>query len=220
MTPTTATPAIKTSTVFNLKKTPRIPGLPAIDNGNTILTDTTITKPTELVAGLLHQGTKGVLASSSKAGKTWVLLDLALSVATGTKFLRWDTIPGKVLFINFEIQKAFIKDRLAVLMQRRGIGSLENLDLWNLRSKTADAEALVANIIKETEGKKYALIILDPIYKLMIGKSESMASGVGRLCHQIERIAELTGAAVVYAHHFPKGDPRKKTVLDRMSGSG
>jgi hypothetical protein len=149
-----------------------------------------------------------------------LLLDLALSVATGTRFLHWNTNQGKVLFINFEIQKAFIKDRLEVLMKRRGIKNVELLDFWNLRGKTADFEALVMNIIKEVEGKYYALIILDPIYKAMVGKSENMAGSVGVVSNQIERLAERSGAAVVYAHHFTKGDPKKKAVIDRMSGSG
>ncbi|MEI9960476.1 MAG: AAA family ATPase [Limisphaerales bacterium] len=100
-----------------------------------------------------------MLASSSKAGKTWVLLDLALSVTIGTKFLCWETSKGKVLFINFEIQKAFIKDRLEALMKRRGIEKPDGLDFWNLRGKATDFEALVMSIIKEVEGKNYALII-------------------------------------------------------------
>ena len=114
------TPAIKISTVFS-KPIPKIPGLPAIASGDAIINDKTITKPTELVEGVLHKGTKGVLASVSKAGKTWLLLYMALCIATGRKFLRWNTTRGKVLFINLEIQTAFIKERLQTLMDRLGL---------------------------------------------------------------------------------------------------
>ena len=54
----------------------------------------------------------------------------------------------------------------------------------------------------------------------MIGKSENMSGGVGALCHQLERLAEKTGACGFFSHHFAKGNSKKKTVLDRMSGSG
>ena len=144
--------AAKTSTTFS-KPIPKIPGLPPPITANDLLADPTIVKPPELVAGLLHQGTKCVLASASKAGKTWLLLDLALSVATGTPFLRWPTTKGKVLFINFELQKAFIKERLDIMKKRREIETTDNLVIWNLRGKTADFEALIQNIIKEEEGK-------------------------------------------------------------------
>lgn len=209
-----------TRTPATLMPVPKIPGLPAIDNATQFVSNTSIVSPKELVCGLIHQGTKAVLASGSKVGKTWVLLDLALSVSTGTNFLRWPTNSGKVLFINFEIQRAFIRSRVEMLMQRRGIAKADNLNLWNLRGKTTNFDALVANIIREIQGKNYALIILDPIYKAMVGKSENMASGVGELCHQLERLAESTGAAVVFAHHFTKGNAKKKAAIDRMSGSG
>ena len=214
------TTGIKTSTVFSLKPTPKIPGLPAINTGTHILADTSIVRPQERISGLLHQGTKGVLASASKAGKTWLLLYMALSIATGTRFLRWKTTRGKVLFINLEIQTAFMKERLQTLMNGLGLKDSGDLHFWNIRGKTTDFEALVANIIKEAEGKGYALIVLDPIYKMMGGKSENGAGGVAVLCNQLERIAERTGAAVVYSHHFTKGNQKKKAAIDRMSGSG
>ena len=50
--------------------------------------------------------------------------------------------------------------------------------------------------------------------------SSMVPSSVGVLCNQLERLAERSGAAVVYSHHFPKGDPTKKAVIDRMAGSG
>jgi hypothetical protein len=215
----TSSTTIKTSTVFSLPIR-KIPGLPLPDSAVHILSDTTIQKPQEIVSGLLHQGTKGVIASGSKVGKTWLLLDLALSVATGTKFLRWGTTQGKVLFINFEIQTAFIKDRLTAIMNKRGIDEVNDLVFWNLRGKTADFEALVTHIVREVEGKGYSLIILDPIYKAMVGRSENVGSGVGVLCNQLERLAEKSGAAIVFAHHFAKGNAKKKAAIDRMSGSG
>jgi hypothetical protein len=215
-----STPALQKTTKFTILSVPQIPSLPNIANGTAILTDSSIVRPMELVVGLLHQGTKGVLASGSKAGKTWLLLDLALSVATGTKFLFWHTLQSKVLFINVEIQTPFIKDRLAALMERRGIENPAGLDFWNLRGKTANFEALVANIIKGVKGKGYGLIILDPVYKLMSSRSENLAGGVGALVNRIEQLTEKTGAAVVYAHHFTKGNQAKKAAIDRMSGSG
>ena len=54
----------------------------------------------------------------------------------------------------------------------------------------------------------------------MVGKSENSSWGVGLLCHDIERLMERSGAAIVYAHHFTKGNQSGKKAMDRMSGSG
>ena len=172
------------------------------------------------MTGLLHGGTKGVLGGSSKAGKTWLLLDLAISVATGTPFLKWPTTAGKALFINFEIHRAFIKVRLRKITARKGLTDVDNLNIWTLRGQGADFDTLLEQIIEQIKGEHYALIILDTVYKLMVGRSENTAGAVGVLCHQIEQLIERTGAAVVYAHHFTKGNVAKKKAMDRMSGSG
>jgi hypothetical protein len=64
---------------------------PACVSASRLLLDESIRTPEELVPGLLHMGTKGMLVGASKCGKTWLLMDLAISVATGTPFLRCET---------------------------------------------------------------------------------------------------------------------------------
>jgi hypothetical protein len=39
--------------------------------------------PPQIIEGILHQGCKMVLGGTSKSNKSWCLLDLALSVASG-----------------------------------------------------------------------------------------------------------------------------------------
>jgi RecA-family ATPase len=57
--------------------------LPEIDQASSLLKNRS-EKPAEIIEGVIHAGTKAVLASGSKVGKTWILLDLATAVATGT----------------------------------------------------------------------------------------------------------------------------------------
>ena len=194
--------------------------LPSIVSGSEMVKNPAISKPAELVIGLLHRGTKCILASVSKAGKTWLLILLALCVATGTKFLRWVTVKCPVLYVNLEIHPAFMKERLTALMEVLGLSDCGQLDVWNLRGKVTNFDALTSRIIKEAAGKGYGLIILDPVYKMFNGKSENTAGSVANFANQIERLAAETGAAVVCSHHFAKGNLKKKSAMDRMSGSG
>jgi len=68
--------------------------------------------PALLVEGLLHKGSKLVLGGGSKSMKTWTLLDLSICVATGTEWWGKKTKKGKVLYVNFEIQPAFFRERI------------------------------------------------------------------------------------------------------------
>jgi len=161
-----------------------------------------------------------VLGGSSKAGKSWLLLYLALCVASGRKFFRRLTKPGRVLYVNWEILPCFMATRVQVIVNHCKLESPTNLDTLNLRGITANLDTVVQQIIELAEQGNYCMIIIDPICKLMGGRSENAAGGVGALCQQLERVAERTGAAVVYAHHFTKGKQTQKKAIDRLSGSG
>lgn len=195
-------------------------GFPEIENAEALLADKLVEPPDELIAGILHQGSKMVLASSSKAGKTWMLMDLAVSVASGQPWIKYTTVKGRVLFLNFEIQRAFMRSRLHDLRCKKVVDDLKGLDVWNLRGHALEFEQLVDEVVRRTADRNYSLIILDPIYKAMVGGDENAAGTIGTLCNQLEQLAHRTGAAVAFAHHFPKGNQSKKSPMDRMSGSG
>lgn len=46
--------------------------------------------------------------------------------------------------------------------------------------------------------------MIDPIYKVITG-DENSASEMANFCNQFDKIAEATGASVIYAHHHSKG---------------
>ena len=93
---------------------PKIPGLPEPVTLTNLVADATITEPQIIIHELLHMGTIGIMAGVSKAGKTIFGLNCGASVATGTKFLIWRTVVGKVLYINLEILSPFMKSRLKI----------------------------------------------------------------------------------------------------------
>lgn len=196
------------------------PSLPAIDPAMMLVADDSIVLPPQLIVGVLHQGLKGIIGSNSKARKTWILLDLALSVATGTRWWKWNTVGGRVLVVNFEIPKAFLKQRIQALAKAKGLTNYSQLDIWTLRGHGSNFSELIPAMIERIVESRYSLIIIDPIYKGLSGKDENRAGDIGQLCDLLESLAVETGAAVLYAHHFSKGKQATKEPIDRFSGSG
>lgn len=74
-----------------------------------------IKKPKYLVQGILTEGACGFIAGEPKSYKSWVGLDLALSVATGADFLGQFRVlnPGPVLYIQEEDPPTTMKNRSA-----------------------------------------------------------------------------------------------------------
>jgi AAA domain-containing protein len=180
-----------------------------------------IDPPDELVAGILHKGSKLAFGGSSKSFKTWTLLDLAISVATGADWLGRAAAQGKVLFVNFEIQPHAWQRRIAAVARAKGVEIKPGqIILWNLRGHAADFRQLIPRIIERARRENFALIILDPIYKLYGNTDENSAGNVALLLNSLETLATETSAAIAFGAHFAKGNAAGKEAIDRISGSG
>ena len=173
-------------------------------------------RPPLLIDGLLHRGEKLVFGGASKSFKSWTALDMGLSIAAGADFWGHHTTQGPVLYINLELNNWSAKERIQTICTAKGIPLPEAFDLWNLRGTNARAEDLLADISDE----RWSLIIIDPIYKLLNGRDENAAGDIGSLMALLESLTVKTGAAIVFAAHFAKGNAAGKESLDRVSGSG
>lgn len=185
---------------------------------------TEIPRPDVLVEGLLHRGCKLILGGTSKSNKSWSLLDLAMSVATGQPWWGLETRRTAVMYLNFELQPAFLKERVLCIAGARPGFDQDSLDtnllVWNLRGHNADVTLLRPQLEAQLAANPVGLIILDPAYKLLGDRDENANGEIADLMNQFEALASSTGAAIAIAHHFAKGDSTAKNAIDRMSGAG
>ena len=174
----------------------------------------------ELIEGILRQGHKMLLVSSSKAGKTFALVELAISIAEGRRWIGFRCKQGNVLYLNMELDEASFDDRMKRVYESMEITNPHrgNIDIVHLRGKVEILDKLIPQITRTMKNRDYAAVILDPTYKLVIG-DENAAEAVIKFTNAIDRIANA-GASVIYAHHHSKGAQGSKASMDRASGSG
>jgi hypothetical protein len=177
-------------------------------------------KPPELIAGVLHRGAKLMLGGGSKSFKTWCLLDMGLSVATGRPWWGIRTEQAAVLYVNFELQVEFCQERVREIAKAKEIAEAPLFQSWHLRGYARDLRELVPVFISRTAGAKIGLIILDPIYKALGERDENSNGEVAQLLNEVEALAVRTGAAIAFGHHFSKGNQSAKDSRDRVSGAG
>ena len=176
----------------------------------------------ELIAGILRKGHKMLVSGPSKAGKSYLLLELAIAIANGTEWLGFKCARGKCLYINLEVSKESNMNRIAVLWNKMDTktANLGNLEAWNLRGYSRSLEKMVPAIIRRTRQMDgLAAIILDPIYKVITG-DENKAEEMGRFCNFFDQLAEKCQCSMIYCHHHSKGSQGDKKAQDRASGSG
>ena len=176
----------------------------------------------ELIKEVLRVGHKLLISGGSKTGKSMLLIQLALAVASGDVWLDMPCKQGKILYVNLEIDPASFAKRVQEAMEIRGISKKDignRLHVWNLRGKTMGLDRLVDKLNLRCKREGYTAVIIDPIYKVMMG-DENKAGDMAHFCNQFDRIAEEMKCSVIYAHHFAKGEQKDKASIDRASGSG
>jgi hypothetical protein len=177
--------------------------------------------PPEIIWGVLHKGGKLIYGGPSKTFKSWSLIDLCCSVATGMPWLGMETTPGRALYINFELQNFAVQKRIAAILKAKGVELADGaFDIWNLRGYSCPMTRLIDSLLRQIDDRGYSLITVDPIYKTLDGRDENSAGDIAQVCNEIESVTVKTEAACAWGAHYAKGNASGKSHIDRMSGSG
>lgn len=177
--------------------------------------------PEELIGGVLRCGHKMLISGSSKAGKSFLLMELAVALSEGMTWLGFKCKKSRVLYVNLEIDSAscihrFIEIYAALKFTPK---HTDNIVLWNLRGHAVPLDKLVPKLLRRIANQHFDAVIIDPIYKVITG-DENNASEMGAFCNQFDKICNETGCSTIYCHHHSKGAQGFKKAMDRASGSG
>lgn len=177
--------------------------------------------PEELITGILRRGHKMLISGSSKAGKSFLLMELCIAIAEGRPWLGFPCKKGKVLYVNLEINPASAINRFLKIYEALGlpIKNADSIVVWNLRGHAVPLDQLVPKLIRRVRDQHFDAIVIDPIYKVITG-DENNASEMGVFCNQFDKICTETGCSTIYCHHHSKGAQGMKKAMDRASGSG
>lgn len=163
-----------------------------------------------LVTGLWSEQAVGIVGGEPKCCKSFLALDLAVSVASGTPCLRHFPVPhpGRVLLYAAEDALHVVRRRLEGICAAAGC-QLRNLNVQVITAPTlrldlpADAEALERTV----QQLKPRLLILDPFVRLH--RIDENASGeVAPLLAYLRELQRRHALSVLVVHHAKKSSGR------------
>jgi hypothetical protein len=189
---------------------------PVKDAGNTLtlLRADKIGDPVEtadFVQNLLTEGGASVVYGPSNTGKSFWVLELAASVATGRPFMdSMEVDQGAVIYFALEgIHGA--RNRIHALRSCGRLGTERPLHLCfdpiSLLDQK-DVDRMIAKI-KEVErlgGVPCKLVIIDTLARAMPGGDENQGKDMGKYVYGKDRIRAETGAHVMSVHHSGKNE--------------
>lgn len=183
-------------------------------------------KPTlrpPLINGILRRGETMNVIAAPKVGKSWLVTDLALAVATGRPWLGYATERSDVLIIDNELHGETSAHRIPKVASARGMSGDDHVDhvfVENLRGRLTDLLSMAAYFEQVPVGR-YGLIVLDAFYRFLPAGSDENDNGtMASLYNAIDRHADRLGCSFALIHHSSKGNQSGKAVTDVGAGAG
>lgn len=185
--------------------------------------------------GLLPLGKVGEIIAEGGAGKTMVLCQLAIAVATSSPWLGTMTVAtsGRVLLVLGEEDQEEVRRRLyhasrASKVPPPDAGKVVFMPLAGLPAPMIERDGdgnlvaaeflrwLVAYVVRE----QFCLVIIDPLSRFAGDDAEIDNAAATRFIQGLESIAVASGATVLVAHHTNKVSRGKMGTVDASSGRG
>ena len=160
-----------------------------------------------LITGLWSEQAVGIVGGEPKCCKSFLALDLAVAVASGTPCLRRFAVSraGRVLLFAAEDALHIVRRRLEGIATAAGV-ALADLDIQVITSATVrlDLDADRKNLAETVARLQPRLLILDPFVRLH--RIDENASGeVAPLLAYLRELQRRHGMAVLVVHHARKG---------------
>jgi len=162
-----------------------------------------------LVEQLWGESSVGVIGGAPKCSKTWLGLDLALSVATGTACLGKYAVPqsGPVLVYLAEDALPIVRERVEGIARHRGL-DLAGVEIHVITAPTLrlDRGPHRERLMETAKRIRPRLLLLDPLVRLH-GIDENHATEVAQLLAYFRSLQRRLDLSVVLVHHTRKNAP-------------
>lgn len=150
-----------------------------------------------IVEKMIYQGLY-ILAGAPKIGKSWLALELCLSVAEGGQFLKHETNCGQALYLSLEDSLLRLQNRLYEFTDE----AVDNLSFAIM------AESIGNGLEEQIENAKQSLpnlkiVVIDTLQKIRESTDLSYSNDYKDLS-VLKNLADKLGIAILLVHHTRK----------------
>lgn len=164
---------------------------------------------TYLIENLIPEGGLSVVYGPPASFKSFVAIDMCLSISSSIDWQGYETGVGKTLFIAAEGVGGLKKRIQAWMAKHKDITKTPDFHVLATTVDFLDEEQLekLINTI-ETIGKDFKLIVIDTIARTLSnsGSDENSASDMGMFLSACDTVRERTKSAILAIHHSGKNE--------------
>jgi hypothetical protein len=160
-----------------------------------------------LVDGLLPTGGVSLLAAKPKVGKSTLARNLAWCVARGAPFLGRATAQGAVVYLALEEKRGEVARHFRKMgATGDSAGAVGEAPLPVYVHVGAAPEEAMAALAAAVAAHRPALVIIDPLLRLVRLRDANDYAEVTRALEQVVELARQSGAHLLLVHHLAKGE--------------
>jgi hypothetical protein len=159
------------------------------------------------VRGLLFPQDLGLIYGESQAGKSFLSVNLALSIARGRPFFEMETRPGAVAYQAGEGQQGLASRFNAHRLHHQITDEPPVLFIPSRVNFYADDAAPFIDEMRAWKAwfGSLAAIFIDTLNAAASGANENASEDVSRILDRAHELKAATGAAVIFVHHKNAG---------------
>ncbi len=176
-----------------------------------------IPEPYCSIENLIYQGIT-ILAAPPKHGKSWMVMDICLSVAKGENFLGFKTHQSGTLYLTPEDSKNRVKKRLKNILCCQ-----EPPEDFYICTEAITLEShlitILENYLKENPNIK--LIVIDTLQKIRgnLCKNQNAYAKDYSDLSQLKIFADKYSICIIIVHHLRKEGKKEEDVFNQISGT-
>ena len=176
-------------------------------------------EPAWLVDQLVLEASNGWLGAGPKVGKSYLALDLLLSLAHGLAWLDHFAVlrPHVVVLVQEEDSRWRVYQRLERLCRGRGVAFPATLHVAVRTGIQLDEPASLEPFLQELAAVRPDLIVWD-VFNRLHTKNERYPEQTLPLLRRVDRIRDTLGCANLIAHHSRKPGTHGRPVALRRLG--
>ena len=180
--------------------------------------------PPVLIEDILLQRRRILICGVSFGRKTWLCMQIAFCLSKGLAiFGRFKTEKIPVLYGNLELLEASAKRRFQAITKAIGYQGdhYENLRIISATEFTDIIEDDFADFLAlQASDDQVKAVCVDPVWRLLGNREENSNTGIGQVFKPFSKFSREADASAIGVHHYAKGSPAAKEVIDRGSGAG
>ena len=185
-------------------------------------------KPQYLVREILLRGQPMVVGGRTKTLKTSLILDLIISLSSGTSFLgHFPTKKTTVGIWSGESGASVIRETAIRIAAARDLPLANTPIYWGFDLPHLSDPAHLSVVADIVRSRGIGVVVVDPLYlSLMTGAAAGQSSdlfNMGRLLQPLTELGQQVDCTFIILHHFRKGtflDESEPAGLEELAQSG